>query len=176
MGHCSAPCTGKVTREDYAARIEDAKKLLSGRNDLLIRDMRLRMKKAAENQEYELAKTIRDQIAGMEFLQEKQNMETGRSYDQDIINYITYNGRVHLSVYRAERGILSGKDEYEFDCREGFLEEFMLQYYSDADIPREIIVPEEVSKALISYLSERKGTQARVVVPQKGEKKDLLDS
>ena len=175
MGSCTAPCVKKVTKEEYAVQVEDAKLLLSGRNKELLQDLKSRMAKASAGKEYEQAKALRDQIAGIEFLQEKQSMETNRRYDQDIINYVVDEGRVHLSVFNAERGILSNKDEYEFDYRADFLEEFILQYYDAGDIPKEIILPEDVSEALSSYLSEKRGSLVRITVPQKGEKKDLLE-
>ncbi|MFZ2456384.1 MAG: excinuclease ABC subunit UvrC [Candidatus Altiarchaeia archaeon] len=175
MGSCTAPCIKKVSKEEYGVQAGDAKLLLSGRNKELLRDLKDRMAKASARKEYEQAKILRDQIAGIEFLQEKQSMETDRAFDQDIINYIVDGEKVHLSVFNAERGILSNKDEYEFDYRPGFLEEFILQYYDAGDIPKEIILPEDASDALASYLSEKRGTRVRIIVPQKGEKKDLLD-
>ncbi len=133
------------------------------------------MSSAAKNKEYEQAKAFRDQIAGIEFLQEKQNMETCREYDQDIINYLVDRSIVRLAVFNAERGILANKDEFEFDYRKDFLEEFILQYYDMDDIPREIIIPEKVGEALAAYLSEKRGAPVKIIIPQKGEKKDLLD-
>jgi excinuclease ABC subunit C len=175
MGSCTAPCIKKVSKEEYAVQVEDVKLLLSGKNKELLQDMRSRMAKAAAEKDYEQAKALRDQIAGIEFLHEKQRMETDHSFDQDIINYLVDGDLVHLLVFNAERGILLNKDEYEFDYCAGFLEEFIMQYYDVGDIPKEIILPEIVSDALTFYLSEKKGSQVRIIVPQKGEKKDLLD-
>lgn len=175
MGSCTAPCAGRITKEQYGLQVEDVKKLLSGKNRELSSDLRRRMAEAAKNREYESAKALRDQIAGVEFLQERQNMETDRKYDQDIINYVVDGPLVHLAVFNAERGILSGKDEYDFDYRPDFLEEFILQYYDSGSIPKEILVPEEAGDALASYLTEKRGAPVKIIVPQKGEKKDLLD-
>jgi len=175
MGICSAPCIGKITKEQYMTQVEDVKKLLSGRNRELLFELKDRMTLAAKNKEYEKAKILRDQINGIEFLQEKQNMETDRKYDQDIVNYLVDGSIVHLAVFNAERGILTNKDEFDFDYRPDFLEEFLLQYYDVGDIPREIIVPEKMGEALVSYLADKRGGPVKIIVPQKGEKKDLLE-
>ena len=175
MEKCTAPCVKKASHEQYLIQVEDAKKLLSGRNAELLEDLRSRMSDAAKKREYEYARTLRDQIAGIEFLQEKQSMETQKKYDQDIIDYIVDGSAVHLAVFNAERGILANKDEYGFDYSEGFLEEFLLRYYSNGEIPKEIILPERVSDAFVSYLSEKRGSKVSITVPQRGEKKDLLD-
>ena len=175
MGTCSAPCVKKVSKEEYASRVEDARKLLTGKNRELLEDLRARMYHAASDRDYEKAREVRDQIAGIELLSEKQSMETQRRYDQDIVNYAVLDRVVHLAVFNAERGILASRDEYEFDYRPGFLEEFLVQHYDSGDVPKEVIVPEETSEALASYLSERRGSAVSVVVPQRGEKKDLLD-
>ena len=175
MDYCSAPCAGMITKEEYKQQVEDVKKMLSGRDEELLAELRARMSTAAKNKAYEQAKAFRDQIAGIEFLKEKQNMETDRKYDQDIINYLVDGDVVHLAVFNAERGILTNKDEFEFDYSREFLEEFILQYYDMGVIPREIIVPEEVGEALATYLSEKRGAPVKIIVPQKGEKKDLLD-
>ena len=175
MESCTAPCVKKVAREQYLLQVEDAKKFLSGRNKELLEDLCRRMAESAKRREYEQARILRDQISAIEFLQEKQRMETARRYDQDIINYVVDGPLVHLSVFNAHKGVLSDKDEYEFDFRAGFLEEFLLQYYSEGEIPREIILPEPVSPALIEYLSEKKGATVKAVVPRRGEKKDLLN-
>ncbi len=175
MEYCTAPCTGKVSREEYMTQIDDVKKLLSGRDMELLESLKARMSDAARRRNYEQAKALRDQMLSIESLQVKQNMETMRRYDQDIINYIVDGPVVHLSVFNAYRGVLSGKDEYEFDYTNDFLEEFLLQYYSEGEIPREVILPQNVSPAMAQLLTEKKDATVRITVPQKGEKKDLLD-
>jgi excinuclease ABC subunit C len=78
-------------------------------------------------------------------------------------------------VFSVEKGLLSGKQEYSFDNREDFFEEFLVQYYADRMPPAELILPHEVDEPLSGYLAELKGRNVQVTVPKIGEKKKLLE-
>jgi excinuclease ABC subunit C len=78
-------------------------------------------------------------------------------------------------VFSVEKGLLLSKQEYSFDNREDFFEEFLVQYYADRMPPAELIVPHAIDEALVGYLSEQKGRSVQVTVPKIGEKKKLLD-
>ncbi|MBN2250825.1 MAG: excinuclease ABC subunit C [Candidatus Altiarchaeota archaeon] len=176
MGYCSAPCTGTVPPEEYKRQVADAVKLLSGRDAELLSDLEKRMEKASDKKDYETAKTLRDRIRAVRSLGEKQNVETGRNFNQDIVNYLVKDSMVHLAVYSAKKGVLSEKDEFEFPYTEDFLEEFITRYYEKRkDPPREIILPERLSDAVEEYLSEKRSSKIKLTVPKKGGKKDLLD-
>ncbi len=175
MDLCSAPCIQRSTKEAYNLAVRDAESLLSGKNKQLLKELRERMIQKADNREYEHAKVLRDQITAIESLDVKQNMETRRAYDQDVLGYIVDNSIVHLAVFNVYSGVLSNKDEFDFVYVEDFFEEFILQYYSKEAVPREVILPEEISLVLKTYLSKKRGSKVKVTVPVKGEKKDLLD-
>jgi excinuclease ABC subunit C len=154
MGLCSGACVGKISEVDYDRSIEDAKALLSGKVDLLLKNLTIRLKEKSEKQDYEEAKTLRDQILAIESLKVKQNMERKRVFDQDVINYLVIGDTVNLVIMHFQKGIMLDKEEYEFSINDDFFEEFVARYYSEQDVPNEIIVPE--------------------TVPEKGDKKDLL--
>jgi excinuclease ABC subunit C len=175
MGRCTAPCVGSVSEKEYLAQVADARRLLSGKESPLMEDLRVRMKDASLKRDYEAAKTLRDQIAALESLGEKQRMETQKRYDQDIINYVVDAEVVHLAVFKAHSGILSEMTDFEFPLKEEFLEEFMLQYYSEEPVPKEVILPEKIPAALLSFLELRRGGSVDATVPSRGEKKDLLE-
>jgi excinuclease ABC subunit C len=175
MGRCTAPCVGKASEKDYLAQVADARRLLSGKESPLLEDLRARMKESSGRRDYEAAKVLRDQIMALESLSEKQRMETARRYDQDIINYVVDNDVVHLAVFKAHSGVLSEMTDYEFPVKEEFLEEFLLQYYSEEPVPKEIILPENITPALISFLESRRGAKVGVTLPSRGEKADLLE-
>ncbi|MFH2020284.1 MAG: excinuclease ABC subunit UvrC [archaeon] len=174
MKLCDAPCINKITEIDYQKLVDDAKTLLSGRDKELQRQLKARMDEYSINQDYEIAKNIRDQIFSLQSLSERQNVETQKTYDQDIINFVRNKEDVHLAVFNVNKGVLFGKSEYDFEYYDGFLEEFISQYYSEEKIPKEIIIPEKVSPAMQEYLSELNGSKVRVRVPFKGEKLQLL--
>ena len=82
---------------------------------------------------------------------------------------------VYLMVFSVEKGLLMSKQEYTFENREDFFEEFLVQYYADRIPPAELILPHEVDEALAGYLSAQKGRSVLVTVPKIGEKKKLLE-
>jgi excinuclease ABC subunit C len=71
--------------------------------------------------------------------------------------------------------MLSNKNEFVFDYNDDFLEEFIIQYYSESSIPKEIIVPKKMSESIDSFLESKKGKKVIITKPQKGAKKQLLD-
>ncbi len=175
MKLCDAPCIGNINKTDYGKLVENSKSLLSGRQELLVKELKENMKQASSNQEYEVAKTTRDQIYAIESLNEKQNMETNKKYDQDVINYMVKESNVYLAIFKVDKGVMSGKAEFNFSYKEEFLEEFLVQYYSEEKIPKEIIIPEHVTEEMENYLSDIKGASVALTIPERGEKKDLMD-
>lgn len=172
---CSAPCTGRISESDYQELVGRAEAVLKGDITELIGTLREEMAVYAGQQDYEQALELRNQITALEGLQERQNVERQKVYDEDIINYIVRDGTVFLMLFNIYRGTLTGKCEYTFDAKEGFLEEFLTRYYADKRPPEEVILPEEVDGAISRYLSHLHGSRVRTIVPQRGEKKKLLD-
>jgi excinuclease ABC subunit C len=91
------------------------------------------------------------------------------------VNYYVHGDSAYLMVFNVVRGTLADKREYVFEPGEEFLEEFLARYYSDSPVPKEVILPEEVSESLREYLSVRRGSRVAVTVPVKGAKRRLLD-
>jgi excinuclease ABC subunit C len=175
MGSCTGPCIGAVSVEEYGLQVERATALLRGKGTELIRTLQDEMAECSENLEYERALTLRNQIAAIEGLSERQHVARPRETDEDVIGYTLSGDTMYLMVFTVERGLLSGKQEYSFDYREDAFDEFLVQYYADNIPPSELILPHEVDKALPAYLSERKGRAVHVTVPKSGEKKKLLE-
>lgn len=175
IGICSAPCIQKISKEEYAQDVNSAKEVLKGKIDKVIKSIEKKMKEASKNKEYERAIRYREQIGSLEYLQEKQNMERKRQFNEDIINFTRKDGVVYLMIFNVYKGTLNNKQEFVFDYSEHFLEQFLKQYYETEKIPKEIIVPKRVDDALEEYLSLKKKEKVKITIPQKGEKKELLD-
>jgi len=175
MKSCSAPCIGLITEEDYHLQVERASALLKGKSGELLALLRAGMAACSAAQDYEKALVLRNQIAAIEHLGERQHVERPKETDQDVIAYTIADDMVYLMVFSVEKGLLLSKQEYSFDNREDFFEEFLVQYYADRIPPAELILPHEVDEALAGYLSEQKGRNVQVTVPKIGEKKKLLD-
>lgn len=175
IGLCEAPCVRKQSEEDYMKNIKAVEMVLKGKTKKLIKNLGKAMKNSSVGKDYERAMKYRDQISALKRLEEKQTMQRQTKYNEDIINYIVENGRIYLFVFNIHRGIMENKREFEFGNTQEFLEEFLVQYYSEEEVPREIILPEKIDESLVEYLEERKNGRVRIVVPKKGEKKNLLE-
>ena len=175
MNACSGPCIGRITATDYGERVKRAHSVLKGNIDALIGSMKEEMGEFSGKQQFEQALELRDEISALECLQEKQNVERKKKFDEDILSYIIDEGNVYLMLFKVYKGTLEGKEDFVFAYIENFLEEFLVQYYSENEPPEELIVPEELDDSLVEYLSQVKGKKVRASVPKQGEKKELLD-
>lgn len=175
IGLCDAPCVGLIDEKDYMENIKAAEMVLNGKTHEIIKMLEVKMKEYSKNKNYESAQVIKNKIEALEYLEEKQNMERQKKYDEDVINYVVKQNKVHLILFNVHRGILENKRDFEFDFKDNFFEEFIVQYYSENPIPQEIIVPEEVDNSLEEYLTKIKGKNVKFNVAKKGEKKDLLE-
>ncbi len=175
FGACSGPCIGKIPSEEYGENVRKASSVLKGNIKELIESMESEMRELAAKQQFEQAISLRDEIAALENLQEKQNMERQKKHDEDILNYIVRDDTVYLMLFKVYKGTLEDKQDYVFAHGENFLEEFLVQYYSENDPPGELILPEPLEESFTDFLSHVKGTKVKVTVPKQGDKKELLD-
>jgi excinuclease ABC subunit C len=175
LGHCTGPCIGKIKESDYIARVDRAKSVLGGKTVELIESMRIDMRKLSLQQEFERAIELRDEINALEGLRERQRVECNRKYDQDILSYVVIEENVYLMLFKVYKGILEGKEDFVFAKVENFLEEFLVQYYSENEPPEELIVAEALDEPLLNFLAQIKGKRVQVTIPKQGEKKELLE-
>lgn len=175
LGHCTGPCIGCIGESEYRERVMRAASTLAGKTDELLQSLKKEMNEFAAQQEYERAIQLRDEIYALEHLQERQQVERNRKYDQDIISYKIEGASVYLMLFRVYHGTLEGKEDFVFSHGENFFEEFLVQYYSEREPPEELILDEPIDQSLVDFLTHLKGKNVRVTVPKQGEKKNLLD-
>ena len=175
IGICSAPCTAKISKTDYLERVQAARLVLKGRTRELIKILDENMKHNSKIMNYEGALELKNQIESVKALEGRQKMERDKDYDEDIINYIVVKDNVHLMIFNSLRGIIHDKKEFDFPATPNFLEEFLVQYYSDNEIPRKIIIPTKVDDSIEDYLKKLNKKKVEVVIPKKGTSKELLD-
>jgi len=175
MHSCSAPCIGAIYGEEYRTQVGRAAALLRGKRSALIQQLREEMAACSAGQEYEKALSLRNQIAAIERLSERQYVERPKESDQDVIAYTVAEGTVSLMLFAVRKGSLVQKQEYSFEAGDDFFEEFLIQYYADHPPPAEIILPSDIDTALNEYLTAKRGKTVHVTVPKIGEKKKLLD-
>ncbi len=164
-----------IEKEGYYERVRQARQILKGNVDELIDELKEKMKESSSKTYYEYALTLKNQIEALESLKEKQVMELTRSVDAHIINYRVMGDEVYLLLFFIRKGVLEEKQAYNFTYYDDFLNDFLIQYYDSAPIPKEIIVPHEVDEALVDYLSTKENRNVSIIVPKQGDKKDLLD-
>ena len=172
---CNAPCINKISVDEYDESIKKIKMVLSGKSKDLIKQLNEKLQTNVKNLKYEQALKIRNEINALEKINERQNMQRQKKYDEDIINYKTKDNRVYLLLFHIYKGTLNNKNEFVFDYNEDFFDEFVIQYYSENPIPKELVIPRKISDSIISFLHTKKGENVVVNYPLKGEKKQLLD-
>lgn len=175
IGLCSAPCISRIGKKEYLENINSSKMVLKGEIKGLEKRLRSKMLKNSHSQNYEGALEIKKQIEAIKFLESKQKVERSKEYDEDIINYIRIKDKVHLIVFNSRKGILENKEDFEFEYSDYFLEEFITRYYSEAEIPKKIIVPEELDNVVEDFLSKVKKSKVEIILPKKGLMRELLD-
>lgn len=171
---CNAPCIDLISKEEYSRKIENIKLILSGKTNKLLKKLDKEMNSASEMLDFEKAIMIRNQITAITHLTERQNMQRTKKYDEDILNYRIKDDKVYLMLFNIHKGTLVNKNEFVFDFHDEFLEEFIVRYYSESPIPKEVITPKVVSDATSTFLSKEKKSKVTITVPKRGGKKQLL--
>jgi excinuclease ABC subunit C len=192
IGRCLGPCVqGLTTPTAYQEAVRDVKLFLEGRQTELSRSLRGRMEAAAENQQYELAGKYRDLISTVEQLQDKQRMAAVEGSDADVFGFHWENRMLAVNLFHMRGGRVLDRREFfwedlpstlagesgEFTPGE-FFSALLKQVYIDQQyVPREIFVPVDFEDRanLEELVSENCGHKVHITVPQRGEKRSLID-
>jgi len=180
IGRCPAPCVKPIAPEAYGRNVDAVALFLEGRTQPLLDSLRGRMKQAATALEFEEAARLRDQVIAIERSVEKQAIASTEAIDQDVFGVFREADRITLYSLYVRGGRITGGQAHHFQSEfpdEELVTSFVNQYYSDdAFVPKEVLLagsPNEPD-ALSELLSERKGEKVRVLVPQRGEKVELV--
>ncbi len=187
---CLGPCVQDLTTPAaYQEAVRDVKLLLEGRQTDLARGLRVRMDEAALSEEYERAARYRDLISTVEQLQEKQRMAAAEGDDQDVFGYHFENQMLAVNVFHLRGGKILDRREFfwedlpehepgqAFDTGE-FFSALLKQVYIDQQyVPKDILVPVDFEdrQELEELLSEKRGSKVEIIIPQRGEKRSLID-
>ena len=172
---CQAPCIGNISSSKYQNNIMLINSILKGNTSKIIKSLTSDMQTASDKLNFERAMELRNQIEAIKLLNEKQAMERKKKFNEDIINFIVKNDRIYLILFNVYKGTLENKQEFEFDYNTDFLDEFLVQYYSENMIPKELILPAQIDQSLHEFLELKRESKVKVTIPQKGEKKKLLE-
>jgi excinuclease ABC subunit C len=210
---CLGPCVEGLTTPDvYADAVRDAQLFLEGRHTELERSLNSRMLTAAENEHFEAAARLRDQLTTVHQLQEKQRIATvEQSDDADVFGYHFEDGNLAVNLFHMRGGKIVDRREFFWEDLPALLEAenlgsdsevadpnsnddaageggarephevlsaLLKQLYIDQHyVPRTILVPVDFAdrETLAALLSERTGHRIELSVPQRGEKRSLVD-
>lgn len=179
---CMAPCTGYQTREEYRKIVGQVRLFLEGKDKDLVALLSREMERLADAQAFEEAGRVRDRIANIESVLEKQRISSTDLEDQDVIFLAREGKYADLQILFVRGGLLVGRGDYFWDNLSGETNEelyqtFLEQYYAkDRLIPPEIFVPEELSdRSLIEkWLTEKRGRSVTLKSPSRGKDYQLL--
>jgi excinuclease ABC subunit C len=182
IGQCHAPCNKLFDEEAYSQYVAEAERFIQGRTTPVMNRLKNEMVLAAENMHYERAAEIRDTIATLEMLNEKQKVDTGGE-DRDVIALARENAEALVEIFFVRNGKMTGSEHFMMESDpEGndgeILAAFLKQFYSEAAyIPKELSLisapaEKDAIAAWLTHLAER---AVHINIPQKGEKLAMVN-
>jgi excinuclease ABC subunit C len=186
IGKCAAPCVGRVTPDEHREIVDDFMAFMGGQTAGFVRSIEQRMKDAAANQEYELAAKYRDDLGALRRALEKQTVVLGDGTDADVLGFVDDPLEVAVQIFSVRGGRIRGQRGWVADKADEapfpeLVQRAVMTLYEDTGpdaIPRQVLVPELPSdvEAVSELLTELRGGPVRIRVPQRGDKKRLLET
>ena len=178
---CPAPCAGFVDKETYKEMVRSVCWFLEGKTEEIETALTEKMQQLAQKLEFELAGKIRDQLAAIRQITEKQKILTDTG-DMDAVGMASSPLGTCMQVFFVRNGKILGRNQFlltgnEDDNSENCLSAFFKQYYNDAVfIPKEILLPIDIEETALleKWLLETKKAKAKIIVPKRGVKKDIV--
>ena len=180
---CVGPCTGNVSKEEYNKMIEEILLFLSGKEEKLIEILKEKMNKCAMDFNFEDAAIYRDKINSLQEMLQKQKIDIATGdINQDVIAMAYNDEEACVQAFFIRHGKIVGREHFILEgvmeaTKESILGSFVKQFYLNAEyIPKEIIIEAEIEDQVVleEWLSNIKGQKVTIRVPQKGEKKSLI--
>lgn len=179
---CLGPCAGYISKADYGKMIKDIMDILNGTDKTVVNQLKLNMEAASMNLEFEKAAKLRDKILAIEAIIEKQKIFKTMEGDEDFINIYQDEKDSCVQIFFSRDGKITGREHFIFentvdDNIGEVLADFITSFYgSTAKVPRYIYAPEILDLELIEeFLTIKRGAKVWIKVPQKGQKKELLE-
>lgn len=183
MKQCKAPCQGYISKEDYQKSIEDVMKFLNGDYKQVLQYLENKMQEAAAELEFEQAASYRDLIKSVEHISNKQKINSAGREDRDIIALAKAQTESVVALFFVRDGKLLGREHFHMKhsletSRTEIMTEFVKQFYAGTPyLPREILLECKIDEKEIveEWLSTKKGVKVKILVPQRGQKAQLVD-
>ncbi len=180
---CLAPCIGAVSKEEYREMMNQVCLFLRGKGEEIISSLQHQMESASKAMEFERAANLRDQIQAIEQVIERQRVVSSSMDDQDAIAFARRDGETCVQVFFVRAGKLVGREYFSMDGADDveaqeILASFIKQFYDHAAyVPPEILLPANVDDAglIEQWLRDKRGAKVVLRVPQRGQKRELVD-
>lgn len=194
IGKCSAPCIGQVSAAEHRAIVEDFCDFMAGKTDTMMRRLERKMTQASAELEFEQAARLRDDLEAMRRALEKQAVVLGDGTDADVVAFAQDDLEAAVQIFHVRGGRIRGQRGWVIDkvadvgdqvSTADLVAQFVTQFYGeDADaadnavVPREVLVPElpTDNEALSQWLTQRRGSKVLLRVPQRGDKRALMQT
>ncbi|WP_027244647.1 excinuclease ABC subunit UvrC [Leisingera daeponensis] len=178
---CSAPCTGLISEADYAASVRDAERFLSGRSTKVQEELAEQMMAASEAMEFERAAALRDRIKALTQVQSSQGINPRGVAEADVIGLHLERGQACVQVFFIRANQNWGNQDFypRVDADNSpaeIMEAFLGQFYTNKEPPRQLILSDAIENAdlMEQALSESADRKVELLVPQRGEKTELV--
>lgn len=191
---CSAPCIGKISREDHEELAAELCRFMGGGAEKFIRDLKKQMLQASEDLDFEKAALLRDDIAALEKAFERNAVVLSDSVDADVFAFASDELESAVQVFfvrggriRGQRGWIVERTEDSDDAT--LIEQLLMRVYGEIasagldtdvehDIPKQILVPALPTQQseLEAWISGVRGSKVTISVPQRGEKVELMQT
>ncbi|MDX2484757.1 MAG: excinuclease ABC subunit UvrC [Pseudodonghicola sp.] len=178
---CSAPCTGLISEAEYGEAVRDAERFLSGRSTKVQEELAEQMQLASDAMEFERAAALRDRIRALTSVQTAQGINPRGVSEADVIGLHMDSGQACVQVFFIRSNQNWGNRDFyprvgaDVSAAE-VMEAFLGQFYDNKEPPRQVIVSDAIENAdlMTEALSEKAGRRVELLVPQRGEKAELV--
>ena len=179
IARCSSPCSHRVDKETYANQVKSALSFLDGNYKDAEKLLNEKMRACAESENFELALDYRNKLAMLSKLEAKRITSLSRDIDADILSFATNGLYSAVNVLVTRKGIMQGGASYALD--EAHLSDgeamtaFIVQYYSNHEVPSELILEDFCEKELIQNYFKSLGKSVEITFAKLGVKAKLLE-
>ncbi|MER5254704.1 excinuclease ABC subunit UvrC [Streptomyces sp. NPDC002855] len=186
IGKCAAPCVERVSPQEHRELAEDFCEFMTGRTGAYIRRIERQMAEAAEDMEYEKAARLRDDVGALKKAMEKSAVVLADATDADLIALAEDELEAAVQIFHVRGGRVRGQrgwvtDKVEAVTSGDLVEHALQQLYGEESgdsVPKEVLVPAlpEPIEPVQEWLTERRGSNVSLRIPQRGDKKALMET